>query len=255
MKYSNQPWVVLFGGAGREAVLDRMAAEGVTIITVLVPSVRSEKLEIAVDSIRKNGFSVIESSRASLAADLNPYGDANLLSVGFPYLVPREIYKRHRIAINIHPTLLPKYRGPTSGAYILINNESESGSTIHLLEEGADQGDIVAQASVRLSQFDTLKSLQRKVYALEPDLVIEAIRRLDAGIVPVPQDEAAATIFSRRRTPADSEIDPNCSLLELFNQIRACDPVDFPAFFRLDGEKICISLWRENRPCDSEDEL
>lgn len=255
MKYSNQPWVVLFGGAGREAVIHRMVSEGVTIAAVIVPEIRSEKLEAAVNSIRKSGVSVGESSRATLASDLNPYRDANLLSVGFPYLVPREIYTRHRIAINIHPTLLPKYRGPTTGAYILMNNERESGTTVHLLEEGADQGDILVQESIQLSRFDTLKSLQRKVYALEPNIIIEAIRRLDEGIPAVPQNETFATTFPNRRKPSDSEIDPNRSLLELFDQIRACDVVKFPAFFRLDGEKVFIGLWRKKKPVDSEDEL
>ena len=174
---------------------------------------------------------------------------------GFPYVVPREIYERHRIALNIHPTLLPKYRGPTSGAYILINNEGKSGSTVHLFDEVADKGGIIIQKSVSLSRFDTLKSMQRKVYALEPDLIIDAIRLLDAGVRPTPQDEASASTFPRRRTPADSEIDPNRSMLELYDHIRACDVSDFPAFFYLNGEKVCISLWREKRAVGNEDEL
>jgi methionyl-tRNA formyltransferase len=158
-------------------------------------------------------------------------------------------------ALNIHPTLLPKYRGPTTGAYILINNESESGSTIHFLEEEADKGDIVLQSRVVLNPFDTPRSLQRKVYETEPSLIIDALHNLDLGAIPYQQDEGIATSYPKKRKPEDSKIDPTKSLLDLFNEIRACDPLDYPAYFEYLGQKVCIKLWRPEKSEEQNDEI
>ena len=255
MNYAEQPWVVLFGGAGREGVIERLVTEGINVRLIIVPANQSQKLRNSVTRLSNLGIQIKEISRDELSVSLSAQQKCLLLSVGFPFMIPKSIYSRHKIALNIHPTLLPKYRGPTTGAYVLINNERESGSTVHFLEEEADKGDIVLQSHVALSPFDTLRSLQRKVYEKEPSLIIEALRNLDLGKIPYHQDEAAATSYPKKRKPEDSEIDPTKPLLELFNEIRASDPEDFPAFFYLNEQKVCVKLWRENKPADSEDEL
>lgn len=255
MKCTEQPWVVLFGGAGREGVIERLFTEGIDVRLVLVPTNLSQRLKSSVVRLTSLGLQIKEISREGLSDALRAQQETCLLSVGFPYIIPKSIYSRHKVALNIHPTLLPKYRGPTTGAYILINNETESGSTVHFLEEEADKGDVVLQSRVALSPFDTLRSLQRKVYEKEPSLIIEALRNLDLGLVPYPQNEEFATNYPKKRKPEDSEIDPKKPLIELFNQIRASDPDDFPAFFYLNGEKVCIKLWRQKKPIDSEDEI
>jgi methionyl-tRNA formyltransferase len=117
-----------------------------------------------------------------------------------------------------------------------------------------DRGDIIAQSQVELTPFDTLRSLQRKVYSTEADLVMQAITALENGTKVKLQDEKLASEFPKKRTPADSEIDPTQPLNELFNQIRACDPVEFPAFFFYRGEKVCLKLWRPDKP-ENEDDL
>ncbi len=181
------------------------------------------------------------------------YERKSLLSIGFPYLLPGKYLSLFHLAINIHPTLLPRYRGPTTGAYILMNNERESGSTVHHMTVHMDRGDIIAQSRVALTPFDTISSLQRKVYQSEPELLIQALTSLEAGIPSRPQDENLATVFPQKRRPADSVIDPSLPLIELFDQIRACDPVDFPAYFVYNGEKVCIKLWRPHKSDDEAD--
>lgn len=251
----NEPWVVLFGGVGRQGVIERLVAEGVDVRVVLVPSIQSQRLKESVSRIAKLGLKIIEIKRDELQYVLDSEQDCLLLTVGFPYIIPKFIYSRHKIALNIHPTLLPKYRGPTSGAYILINNETESGSTVHFLEEEPDKGDIVLQSHVDLTPFDTVRSLQRKVYEQEPSLIIEALHNLDLGKPKTIQDEAVSSTYPKKRTPLDSEIDPTKPLLELFNVIRASDSEEFPAFFYHHGVKVYIKLWREAKPADELDLL
>ena len=255
MKYTGEPWVILFGGAGREGVIERLVLEGIDVRLVLVPNKQSPRLQYSIDRLTIMGLNILEIRRDGLAGALGSHRECLLLSIGFPYIIPKSIYSQHRVALNIHPTLLPKYRGPTSGAYILINNEKESGSTVHLLEEEVDKGDIVAQSHVCLGPFDTLRSLQRKVYETEPSLIIVALHNLDRGDTPRPQNEGASTSYAEKRRPEDSEIDPSKPLIELINEIRASNCEEFPAFFRYQGQKVCVKLWRANKPLDSEDEL
>jgi len=255
MKCSKQPWIILFGGAGREGVIKRLVAEGIDIRLVLVPSKMEAKLEGSIHRLHDLGFEILKISRDELADALSLRLDCHLLSVGFPYIIPKSIYSRHKLALNIHPTLLPKYRGPTTGAYILINNEIESGSTVHFIEEEADKGAIIAQSNITLTPFDTLRSLQRKVYASEPELIMEALLKLDIGKLPVTQEEKKSSNYPKKRTPNDSEIDPSKPLIDLVNEIRASDPEDFPAFFYYHGKKVCVKLWRENKPPEFFDEI
>lgn len=248
-------WVVLFGGAGREGCIERMIAENVNILAVIVPARRSEKLEKVVSKLKTLPCEIIEVEKNRLLEVITPISGNALLSIGFPYLIPVDLLRLFQPALNLHPTQLPRYRGPTTGAYILINNEQESGSTVHYMTEHMDRGDIVAQSRVALTPFETLRSLQRKVYSREPDLVIEALAALKNGAEVQFQDENLASEFPKKRMPADSEIDPTRPLNELFNQIRSCDPDEFPAFFMMHGQKVCIRFWRPEKTQDEFDEV
>ena len=250
---STMDWVVLYGGAGREASVLRMLEEGVKVVAIVIPSRRSHKLEQAVSKLKAQSCRLIEVEKTGLQDVLQPLAGNALLSIGFPYLIPADLLTLFQPALNLHPTLLPRYRGPTSGAYILINNEPESGSTLHHMTAQMDRGKIVVQSRIALTPFDTIRSLQRKVYGCEPQLVIDGLVALRSGAIPQPQDETQASEYPKKRTPADSEIDPSLPLRDLINEIRACDPEQFPAFFIYHGEKVCIKLWRPEKTIDEFD--
>jgi methionyl-tRNA formyltransferase len=247
MKYSKLPWVVLFGGAGREGVVKGLLSAGINIVVVFVPKKQSAKFSMVVESLKNLHVQIQEIDRGEMEAAFDGLEKAVLLSVGFPYIIPKALFSRHPLALNMHPTLLPKYRGPTTGAYILINNEQYTGSTVHLLDEVFDKGAVVTQSKVALSPFDTLRSMQRQVYQSEPALLLEAIDMLDSGFKPIQQDESNASTFPTIRKPEDSIIDPTRPLIELVNDIRACDPEQFPAFFMYHGEKVFVKLWRKQK--------
>ena len=248
-------WVILFGGAGREACITRMLEEGIEIKAIIVPEKRIENLAQVISKLRDLHCEVVEVSKSGIDNVLGSYAGNALLSIGFPYLIQGEMLALFQPALNLHPTLLPRYRGPTSGAYILINNERESGSTVHHMTSHMDRGDIVLQSRVALSPFDTIRSMQRKVYAQEPELLINALAALNGGVEPVPQDESQASEYPKKRMPADSEVDPGMPLIDLVNQIRACDPSQFPAFFIYKGQKMVIQLHRPDRAGIDDDEM
>jgi methionyl-tRNA formyltransferase len=251
---SSKQWIILFGGAGREACVERMIAEGVDVQAILVPVRRADKLESSIAKLKLLHPAVIEVEKTEVASALERFSGKALLSIGFPYLLSGTLLGLFQPAINLHPTLLPRYRGPTTGAYILLNDERESGSTMHFMTEQMDKGGIILQSRVDLSPFDTIRSLQRKVYAVEPELVIDALGRLENGAEVLPQDETKASEFPKKRTPADSELDPTRSLIDLVNHIRACDPTEFPAFFMYHGQRVNVFIQRSSST-DADDEV
>jgi len=255
MSLKDNSVLVLFGGLGREATVLRLQAEGYRIKAVVTSAKASPPAQESLEIIEDAGINVIKCLKETLRVTLDPFAGCTLISISFPYLLPGDLLAKFRVCLNVHPTLLPHYRGPTSGAYILVNNEPETGSTVQEIDAGMDTGPIVLQRTVKLSRFDTIRSMQRKTFALEPDLLIDALQLMDTpGFEPVQQDESQATIYPKKRRPEDSEIDPNKSLVELFDTIRACDPEDFPAFFFIEGQKVCIRLWRPERPVEEDDD-
>lgn len=254
-RFDTTSWVVLFGGAGRQNVISHMQAKGLTIIKVIVPVKRSQRLDEATIQLKDKGFDVVEVSKSNLAECLDSLSAYALISLGFPYIIARENFEKHPLALNVHPTLLPKYRGPSSGAYILINGEEKSGSTVHLMTEKVDKGAIVLQREVPISPFDTIISMQQKVYRIEPQLVIDAIEKVNQCATFVEQNENDASFYPKLRKPEDSQIDPLRPLLYLINEIRACDPKNFPAFFFYHGQKVGIKLWRIEKTEDEYDEI
>ena len=117
-----------------------------------------------------------------------------------------------------------------------------------------DQGDIILQKEFPITSFDTTKSVFRKCLQIEPIVLYEAIQKLkEDSVIRIPQNEADVTEYTYVQTPKDSEIDRNKSLKELYNEIRACDPEDFPTFFYVEGQKVYIKLWRQNKLSEEED--
>ena len=189
----DRPFLILFGGWGREDTILRLQATGCQLAGVVTPKDMTPRLEHSVDRIRAAGIQVFSCGKSELPTMLRRFRQSALLSIGFPYLLPGDVLGEFHICLNVHPTLLPRYRGPTSGPYVLMQSEQESGSTVHLIDAGMDTGPIVLQRKVRLSRFDTVRSLRRKVYTIEPELVVEALALLEEpGFTPLSFDVVLA---------------------------------------------------------------
>ena len=117
---------------------------------------------------------------------------------GFPYRFPRELLSIPQYGvINIHPSLLPMYRGPWPQPWHFLNGERESGVTVHFMDEHLDTGPIISQKRVIIDDHDDHDSLCSKQISIAPDLVINAIEDIAAGRTRAfPQDESKASYFS-----------------------------------------------------------
>jgi methionyl-tRNA formyltransferase len=102
-----------------------------------------------------------------------------------------------RIAtVNIHPSLLPKYRGPNPYMQTILHGEEFSGVTIHLMDEQYDSGAILKQEQIRIFDNDTSKELRERTTRKARELIYEFIRDLNEKILtPVKQDDRYATYF------------------------------------------------------------
>jgi methionyl-tRNA formyltransferase len=145
--------------------------------------------------------------------------------------------------INIHPSLLPKYRGPTPIPEAILNRDPETGITIQRLAAEMDSGDILLQERIPLSGRETTASLSEEVSRRAAVLLPEALRGIAAGtLAGRPQDQSAAT-YCGLLSKDDGRIDWRKSAVEIDAQIRAYTP--WPLSWTMHGEQYLYILKAE----------
>lgn len=101
-------------------------------------------------------------------------------------------------AINCHPSLLPKYRGPNPYARVIMNGEAQSGITLHLIDENYDSGPILMQKTVKISKTETGGTLKNKCCQAAREAIGELLNNMNTEIViPIQQNEKEATYFGQ----------------------------------------------------------
>jgi len=118
-----------------------------------------------------------------------------IVVVAFGHIIPKNILEIPKIAaINIHASLLPKYRGPAPIQWAIINEETETGVTTMLMDEGLDTGDILLTSKIKILSDDTSGTLHDRLANLSADVLIQTTERIESGdITPISQDHAQAT--------------------------------------------------------------
>jgi methionyl-tRNA formyltransferase len=221
-----------FGNSAAEALNQQ---ENVDLIAILTGKRRERPFpyypcEHLYEMALKNGIPVHEGLRVkekqtfdfihSLSPDL-------IVVSTFSQIITKPVIQIPKFGvINIHPSLLPRYRGPTPTTWALVNGEEETGLSIHFIEdETIDSGRMITQSRMRISPEDTDGTLRRKLAELSKAALSRAIGLVlttDRGSFP-PQDESLATHF-RKRTIHDAEISADRPFEEIINRIRAMSP-------------------------------
>ncbi|MCS7064122.1 MAG: methionyl-tRNA formyltransferase [Methylacidiphilales bacterium] len=125
--------------------------------------------------------------------------------------------------LNIHASLLPKYRGPSPIQTAILNREKETGVTIMWMDEGLDTGDIFLQERVRLRRRETAVTLHDRLAELGSKMIIEAVRRIQSGqITRIPQSGEPS--WTKKILREDGKIDWTQSREAIDAQIRALQP-------------------------------
>jgi len=168
--------------------------------------------------------------------DLNP--DAAAV-VAFRYL-PREVFALpRRGSVNLHASLLPRYRGAAPINWAIYNGERKTGVTTFLLDGRVDTGAILAQRECAIGPDETAGELSEKLSSLGAGLLLETLDGLEAGsLMPVPQSEAGASPAPKLKKE-DGFIRWERTAWQGHNQIRAFSPAP-GAFGKLGGEVVKI---------------
>jgi len=141
--------------------------------------------------------------------------------------------------LNLHGSLLPQYRGRCPANWVLVNGETETGVTLHHMTPRPDDGDIVAQKRVAISDDDTARSLHGRLASASVELLDEILPRIKDGTAPrTPQDASQATYYGGRR-PADGEIDWAQEPRRIRNLVRAVTR-PYPGAFSHIGDRKCL---------------
>ncbi|HEX9664621.1 MAG TPA: methionyl-tRNA formyltransferase [Patescibacteria group bacterium] len=151
--------------------------------------------------------------------------DPDLIIVAaYGRIIPKKIIDLPRFgSINVHPSLLPKYRGPSPIQFTLLNGDQFTGASIMLMDDKMDHGPIIAQEKHKISNRETFLTLQKELADLSSKLLIKTLPQwLNQSIKPMEQNHQFAT-FTKILTKKDGKIDWSKTADDIDQQIRAFD--------------------------------
>lgn len=172
-------------------------------------------------------------------AELMTLGADGIVTAAFGQFLPTKLLDSVGFAVNVHASLLPKYRGGAPIHYAIMNGEAEAGVTIMEMVKEMDAGDMVSKASTPILDEDNVGTMFEKLAIVGRDLLLETLPGYIAGdIKPEPQDHSQAT-FSPNISPEQERIDWTKSDREVFNQVRGMYPWPV-AHTYLDGQRFKV---------------
>lgn len=150
--------------------------------------------------------------------------------------------------INIHASLLPKYRGGAPIHYALINGEEETGVTLMYMDEGMDTGDMLVSERIKIEEDDNIETLSNKLSVLGSKMIIKYLEDIIKGNIKRIKQDSSKASFARIIKRIDEHLDFNVSNRDVYNKFRALSPNPLPNFIMDDAEfKIA-----ECQLCDEE---
>ena len=163
-----------------------------------------------------------------------------IITCAYGQIIPKEIlnYPKYR-CINIHASLLPKYRGGAPIHHSIINGDEYTGISIMYMDEKMDSGDILYQKAIKIEDTDNVGTMFEKLSVLGSDMIIDSLPKIISGeIKPIKQNEAEVT-YAFNISKEDEKIDFNNSSKDIFNKIRGLNP--FPVGYSLlEGKRVKI---------------
>lgn len=163
-----------------------------------------------------------------------------IVVAAFGQILPKRILDMPKFGcINVHASLLPKYRGAAPIQWVVINGEKEAGVTIMHMDVGCDTGDMIIKDQITLDKKETGGSLHDKLAVLGGNLIIEALHLIKEGKAPREQQVEAESTYVKMLSKEDGKIDFTKSAIEIERLIRGMNP--WPsAFTSLHGKMLKI---------------
>lgn len=172
---------------------------------------------------------------------LNDFEIDIILSVNYIFLLIKEIFNYPKNgSINLHGSLLPKYRGRTPHVWAIINGESITGVTAHFIDDGCDTGDIILQYKVPILDTDTGQDILEKFKSVYPILIRDILVKLESDDVNREIQDNSNSSFYGKRIPEDGLINWYNESINIYNWVRAQSTPYPGAFSYYSGNKVII---------------
>src|SRR6266478_5874875 len=163
-----------------------------------------------------------------------------IVVAAYGQILPRDVLEIPKIAcINLHASLLPRWRGAAPVQAAIAAGDRETGITVMYMDEGLDTGDILLQRATEIRPDDTGRSLHERLAQIAPEALLESLRLLTAGSAPrIPQDNAQAT-YAPKLKREHGRIDWSETAEAIERKIRAFNP--WPgAFMQINNRNLKI---------------
>ena len=165
-----------------------------------------------------------------------------LFSFYYRHMIPAELLACAKIAsLNMHGSLLPKYRGRAPVNWAILHGETETGATLHIMEIKPDAGDIVGQSAVSIGPNETATDVFGKVSQAAVAVINQALPELVQGHIPRKPNLLAQGSYFGGRKPADGEILWHQSAKQVHNLVRAVAPPYPGAFTVWQGQRMIVA--------------
>jgi methionyl-tRNA formyltransferase len=179
---------------------------------------------------------------SDLAPKLKALAPDYIFSFYYRFMIPAEILACAKIAaLNMHGSLLPKYRGRAPVNWAILHGETETGATLHIMEAKPDAGDIVGQAVVKIDPNETATDVFGKVTSAAVKVIEEVLPSLLQGKVPRKRNELDKGSYFGGRKPADGQIHWHRTALQIHNLVRAVAPPYPGAFTDHQGKTMLVA--------------
>jgi methionyl-tRNA formyltransferase len=160
-----------------------------------------------------------------------------IIVVGYGRIIPSWMLQLPKFGnINLHASLLPKYRGAAPIQWAIANGEKVTGVTTMRIDEGLDTGDILLQQELAISEEDTSETLAPKLAAIGAELMVETLRRLQSGAMTACRQDHALASLAPILKKEDGRIDFRQTAQVIYNRLRGFQP--WPGAFTLFRGKI-----------------
>lgn len=184
------------------------------------------------------------SSPVKVCADYEDIVNAKpdvIITCAYGQIVSKEILDIPKYGcINIHASLLPKYRGGAPIHYALINGEEETGVTLMYMDEGMDTGDMLVRNSVKIEEDDNIETLSNKLSVLGSKMIIKYLEDIIKGNIKRIKQDSSKASFARIIKRSDEHLDFFVSNKDVYNKFRALSPSPLPNFI-MDNTEIKIA--------------
>ena len=160
------------------------------------------------------------------------------VTASYGKILPKEVLDL-KMCINVHPSILPKYRGATPIQSALLNGDKVTGVTIMQTAVGMDDGDIILQKEVEIEKEEDYNSLMPRLAEIGGNLLLDAIEKIESGTAIFQKQDDSKATFVKLIKKEDGLLDFNETAESLVNKVRAY--VEFPvAFFNIVDERIKV---------------